>query len=681
MKGARAALLPKVLSVGGDNPVWVSPDSKWIDTRWTFPASTEGQRRNVSEIDWNFTVGDGRFCDQSWSVARESLRWVLWSLLRDPYGGRRLKETSVSMFAVGARSIVRWMAGQLISDFGQLSQAICQQYLEDCLEQQVGERDGEFTSAFLYRKLHILEWIHIYSPVLRKRGFPTLGRAPFGSQTASSISKKYATKRTGKTGPLPDALAIGLMNEAMRLIHRPAEDVITLHDAMIAAYERLQKQRSGIANLKKRQYEAMREVAIGYVFSTFDGEPTSWRDPIGGEYKANAPYKAIALEVRALIQRIVNAAIITIQSQTGIRVNELCGLRASRSLSRPIPDCIEIRQSSSGLNETFFLKGPLAKGLKAQRPVEWIAGMRPKGSSYLPPTVVAVKVLERLIAPWRQILGTDRLLVTPRKGVIHSKRGLTRPQGENIRHGLRTFAQETPLDLSSEGIAIFADGGFQMLKPTQWRCTWANFIFKTDARLLRDISAHFKHLSLAMTEHAYIGNDPELLETLDETRIAETARFFYEATTGRRVVSGSAGHLIEEHRASIAKLLSESSNEKSLDNIRRWVETHDLRIWFFNEGKCLMNSRPDQSRCHQVAGSAHWSNSAPNYRSRSPDLCLGCACFAVDETNRAFWVQRYDTNRAAFEAATAQGVERDFRVAKARMDQAKAVLNRLNNNQ
>lgn len=677
MQSARAASLPDFRAPGGSHPLRVSPQSRWSDARWSFPSSTEGQRRNASEINWDFPVGKGCFCDERWSVTREALRWVLWSLLRDPYGGRRLKETSVSIFAVGARSVVRWMAKQQMRDFGQLTPSVCQQYLEDCLEQQLCEGDREFTYAFLYRKLHILEWIHVYSPVLRRHGLPTIGRAPFGSQTANSISRKYATKSTKKTGPLPDTLAIGLMNEAMRLIGRPAEDVIALHDAMIAAYNNLDGQKSRIANPRKRGYEAMRKVAVRFAFATLKGESTPWHQPVGGEHNPDAPYE-IAREVRALVQRIVNAAIITIQSQTGIRVNELCGLRAGRGFSRPIPDCIEIRQSASGLNETFFLKGPLAKGLKAQRPVEWIAGMRPKGSAYLPPTVVAVRVLERLVAPWRQTLGSDRLLVTARQGLVHSKKGITRQHAGNIRFGLRAFAQETHLDLSSESISIFADSGFRMLKTTHWRCTWAHFIFKTDARLLRDISAHFKHLSLVMTEHAYIGNDPELLETLDETRLAETARFFYEATTGRRVVSGSAGHLVEEHRASLSKLLSRSSNEKSLSNIRRWVETHDLRIWFFTEGKCLVNSRPDQSRCHQVAGSAHWSNRVPNYHARSPDLCLGCACFAVDETNRDYWVQRYNTNRTAFEAAAARGVERDFRVAKARMDQAKAVLDRLN---
>jgi len=679
MKTLRAAALPNLSSFDCAHPVRVSPDSRWSDARWSFPSPTDGQSRAASEMIWDFPVGKGCFSDQRWSATREALRWVLWSLLRNPYGGRRLKETSIAIFAVGARNVVRWMSDQCIEDFSQLSPAVCRQYVEDCVEQQVGERDGNFTAAFLYRKLHILEWIHAHSPVLRRQGLPTVGRAPFGNQTAYSIARKFATKRTGKTGPLPDPLAIGLMNEATRLIGQPAEDVIALYDAMLVARSEVKDR--GPFHTPRDRNEAMRRIAIGFKFSSLAGDSNPWRGPIGGEDNKDTSYRLVSIEVRALIQRIVNAAIITIQSQTGIRANELCGLRTGPAHSGSVPDCIEIRGSASGLNETFFLKGQLAKGLKAQRRVEWVAGMRPKGSTYLPPAVVAINVLDRLVASWRIVLGTDRLLVTTTHGLAHSKRGVFRQTTNRILLGLRTFAKETRLDKSSDGVAIIADSGFRMLKTTQWRCTWAHFIFKTDTRLLRDISAHFKHLSLAMTEHAYIGNDPELLETLDETRLAETARFFYEATTGRRVVSGSAGHLVEEHRASIAKLLSKSSNEESLDNIRQWVETHDLRIWLFNEGKCLMNSRPDQSRCHQVAGSSHWSNSAPNYRARSPDLCLGCACFAVDETNREFWLHRYNTNRAAFEAALAQGVERDFRVAKARMDQAKTVLDRLDNSQ
>ena len=676
MKAIQTASFSPPTSVGGERPLRVSSYSNWTDDRWKFETTTRGQRSCASEIDWNFNVGCGRFCDPRWASVLEALRWVLWSLLRDPYGGRRLKETSVSIYSVGVRSIVRWMDRQEIGELDRLSPARCREYVEDCIEQQLMEQDGKFTYAFLYRKLHILEWIHIYTPILRRRGLPAIERAPFGSQTASSISRKHATKRTGKTGPMPDVLAIALMNRAMKLIGKPAKDVIALHDAMLAAYEDpIQRDYLPHPATNPRR-EAMRLVALDFRFSTLVGDTTPWHPRIcGGDNSAS--YDEVAIEVRALIYQVINAAIITIISQTGIRVNELCELRAGSNKDAKIPGCVEIRNAYGGLSEIFFIKGRLAKGQKALQPVEWVAGLRPKGSRYLPPVVVAIGVLEPLIAPWRGKIGSDSLLVRARNGLIHQRIGITRQMTCHVLQDLRKFARETPMDTSSEKVAIFAEDGFAMMKTTHWRFTWAHFVFKTDPRLLREISAHFKHLALQTTEYAYIGNDPELLETLDETRLAETTRFFFEATTGRRIVTGSAGLLVEEHKASLENLVSKTSSEGSLANIRRWVETHDLRIWFFPEGKCLINARPDQSRCHEMAGTTHWSNRMPNYSARSCDLCLGCPCFAVDDEDREFWVKRYESNRDAFQRAFDQGRGGEFRVAKARRDQAKTVLARI----
>lgn len=659
-----------------ERPSRVSAHSNWTDTRWKFDTTTKGQHTSESEIEWNFVVGEGRFFDPRWASVLEAFRWILWSRLRTPYGGRRMKETSILIFSVGVRSIVRWMDKQEITDLGRLSPAVCQDYVEDCIEQQLIEGDGKFTCAFLYRKLQIVELIHIYTPILKRRGLQGIESWPFGSDSASSISRKHATKKTGKTGPLPDLLAITLMNRALKLIGEPAKDVIALHEALLAAREapihRKLLRRPGT----RPRNEAMRLAALDFTFSTLAGEATPWHPRICGGCPT-ASYPQVAIEVRALIIQVISAAVITIMSQTGMRANELCALRVGSNKDAKIPGCVELRKGPSGLNEMFVVRGFLAKGQSVHESVEWVAGIRPAGSRYLPPVVVAISVLERLLAPWRVVIGSDSLLVRGTRGLVHRAHGITRPLVEHIWRDLKRFARETPMDVSSDRVAVFAENGFSLLKTTHWRFTWAHFVFKTDPRLLREISLHFKHLALQTTEYAYIGNDAELLETLDETRLAETTRFFFEATTGRRLVAGAAGFLVQEHKASLEKLVSKIPSDAGLVNIRRWVETHGLQIWFFPEGKCLINARPDQSRCHQMAGTSHWSNRMPNYAARSCELCLGCPCFSVDDEHQEYWQKRYESNRDAFQQALDQGRGAEFRVAKARADQAKAVLARI----
>lgn len=63
--------------------------------------------------------------------------------------------------------------------------------------------------------------------------------------------------------------------------------------------------------------------------------------------------------------------------------------------------------------------------------------------------------------------------------------------------------------------------------------------------------------------------------------------------------------------------------------------------------------------CHEVGGTAdvaRWEpRLTPNYQTRQPGLCAGCACFAIARRHRPFWEMRYLDNAAQLRVFEALG--------------------------
>lgn len=663
-----------------DRPASVSTFSSWNDLTWWLPPTTDGQSRTVTEMKWDFTVGrDDQFSGSNWDSLRECLKLLLWWLLTDPLSGRFLKETSLGRFSSSSRCLVRWMATRNLFTLAQLTPEICAEYVEDAAAAKLAEG---ITRGGLYHKYRILEWIYLHTHHFKKAGMPHMPTAPFHN-TANWLAKRLSEKPDLRTSPFPDEVAILLMNEALRMIGTPADDVIKLQEAVIHAVDHLSLVRP-IHTAQQKRYAAIRAVASDFRFSTLPGESAPWHPPIdnvGGSGGYQTPVRicnTTNFVVRNLIRSVVEAAVITIQSQTGIRSNELCGLESGPS-KNGLPHSITKKLSNSGVSEIFYLNGWLAKTRKGKQPVEWAVGLRPRGSNYIPPVVRAVIVLESILRPWRT--RTSHLLLFPKNsGVLHNPEHIKPALTSQVRHALQHFGdrclQTQFKTIESEPrLQPYLQRRFRNAKPQQWRPTWAHFVFKVNSSMLPDISRHFKHLSLAMTEQGYLGNDPSLLETLDEHRLQETVRFFFEASQGvNPVIGGAAGMIRDIRESSKIPVRPRTSNGERLRQLTKWVSNHDLRIWFLDEGKCLINLRPMDAQCHVRAGTAHWSNDRPNYVSRSPDVCLSCRCFATDLQHVDFWQKRFSLNTSAFETAKALGREDEFAVAEARAKQAATIL-------
>ena len=84
-----------------------------------------------------------------------------------------------------------------------------------------------------------------------------------------------------------------------------------------------------------------------------------------------------------------------------------------------------------------------------------------------------------------------------------------------------------------------------------------------------------------------------------------------------------------------------------------------------------------EARCHEVAGTTLPFNRAPNFETRHPGLCAGCALYIVDADHSDFWRERYVENATLHEDARQAGLAHQYRVADERARQAAAMLRHL----
>jgi hypothetical protein len=393
--------------------------------------------------------------------------------------------------------------------------------------------------------------------------------------------------------------------------------------------------------------------------------------------------------LRSLICSIRDACSIVIQSETGLRVSELCGLDPGIDQESGLPTSVRVRRSYSGLNELFYVDGRLFKTVPTSERVEWLVGSRPVGSKEIPPPVRALGVLTRLLDPWRKLARDPeiaRTLFVQPAGIhgMPGKSGIGITFEDMILVGQRQFVYRY-VDLSKlpdrnrrgEDLAAYRENRGLCLRTHQWRKTFARYICGTDSRMLPAVSRHFKHLTLAMTEEAYLGKNPALQDAYESNINQSTARILYENARGKPAQAGRMAKVIDEHRADLQALIANKDERDGRRAIQKWVEHNRLQIFFAPHGKCFIRMDPVGARCHEVGQTVHWLNEEPDYAIRHPSLCAGCSCFLVDKENEEFWLQRYLDNYRAFLQGASLGKASDYRIARERADQAAAILQAL----
>ncbi|MFC5354805.1 hypothetical protein [Azospirillum himalayense] len=653
----------------------VSSRSCWGDDCWIFDNPLPGAQYNEAAIVWNFGLPDGRrLTDPVHHDLLDWLRRFIWSLFT--VGGNRRKPLgpgSAGQLNTGLRVFVIWMVKNNFRMPSELGSSALAAYWNDMAEALADDNESGVSTTQAISRLRIPILLWQQRKILATAGIASMPATPWDGRTIKSLAADLATKSLGWIKPLPDEVAIPILNKAAWFLGPPADDVIRLHQKCVSARDRSPgRHKNGPGTQRTARYQRQRLVAESFEFSWLPGETSPWHGSLHDIRTSRCGRKPVVGCLRSLIHAVREAAVITIQAGTGMRISEICGLPAGMDPLTGLPSCVRIDLSSTGLNEIFIVRTVLTKTEETPREVEWVIGMRPVGSTDTPLPVRALIVLNVLFAHYRTLSGINRLLITfPHGGLSMSGTTIAVMKSMNLRRNIKHFVgnwvslshlpDQSAHPVDDNDLVQYRETRGRCIKTHQLRKLYANFALSVDPTLLPALQMHFHHLSQAMTEEGYWGRNPLQIEPLSTVQRQQTNLLMFEMATGRSLVAGRMGEQLEQHIAELSARLRGQSITEGWKTTQRFVNEYDLRLWFAPHGNCLPMV-PESMRCHALAGTTSWLNRAPNFATREPSVCAGCACFVIDGRHTGFWIDRYTRNQLAYKQAERLGQAHRFRV-------------------
>ncbi|WOD16955.1 hypothetical protein [Paraburkholderia kirstenboschensis] len=675
---------------------YVSEFSKWEEDVWQFS-------KEVS-INWRVSLPDGTYLtDDSNTSLLDLWKRVVDSCLNDCRSGKPISVQHAPSLMSGIRRIVEWMVRRHHANLSTLDRTAFEEFIDDWIASFLSGKTDDELDEFddtqseddsvegfgpLYKVVNVWSRLWGQSPALEEIGLSGLPEDPLEGMTSLKFTKTIFDFIRKSIPQLPDEVAIPAMNEAHRWIEHRADDIIRLLEYCMKFVSKSDDDEEGGARLT---YSGMIEFG-DFIFSNDPETGEPWYEPVrpystvSGKKRKHTHYWVPVQQVRVLMCDLLGACTITIQSESGIRMGELRSLPASGRLDSESHSTIVVKRSISGMTELYFMRSLLKKGHPSPIQEEWLAGARPIGSTFVPGPVKAIWCLQKLFDSWRSMAPSEVgkwLLVNMRSShslplngtsIVHSSAWI-------VRNAQRNFISRN-VDLSSlpnkselgEDLSKYRETKGQCLQTYQWRKSYAMYVIRTDRRMKAAVATQFKHASVAITEDAYFSNNPDLLRERNSQQSRAAAGFMYRRIVGEEPCAGRVAKLFDKYADVIREVIGDTSNPEGIKNLQEWCERRNIRVFFSPPGKCFIPIAPLQSECHKVAGTLHWSVKEPNYRTREPDLCAGCACFGIDREHSDFWIDRYVENATAWRDAKQSELSAGFRVIRRRAEVAENIL-------
>ena len=704
----------------GADPM-ISPHSRWSDEFWEFDVDAPGYSARKLRVSWRVDATP-LVLDQMKYLG--ALLWI--GRLR----GSALKASGAAKHAVGMRYLLRFMRERHFTSMAELDASTFDMFKDqikrelvdpsglsatdrdepaDRIESASGKREGgpdaedyeewmfaptsattapiptgssgdeqDISVAMAYTRLTIWRNLVEHADDLRNAGIDLPSLIPFSDRSAIRMAKEIGARSAESIPPLPDLVARPILEVAHRLTGAPAEDVIRLHEDYFAA------RASRIdGETDWHRTNRLNRIVMEFPFTPLEAGGQPWRS-VSAQLRATSG----AGIVRDLVTLIRDAAVIVLQSDTGMRISEICSIEIEDTDDQDgLPSCITTATSQTQLNEHFFVHGRLSKGLRRPREEKWLVGGRPRGTTVESPSVRAVRVLGRLLRPWRRLSVDDRwsrqLIPSAASGSLPSEPchvgqtigyALTRSMKGFIEREVDLKARLAHLVPANPDIAQYVKENGRCVRAHQWRKTFIRYLIRVDEDLLPAISQHFKHYTLAITEDGYMPKDPEMFEAADSVRTRETSRALFQRRFRRDMRLSQLDGLLAESRSRIAEVIGGAPFERAAPRLDAFVNEHDLQFWFARHGACLIDLNPQDARCHQQMGVSDWKPRSPNFTTRNPETCLGCRNFSAGPETVGFWRDRYVDNQTSW---ISSGYQPSFRVARMRAKQSAVVLRHL----
>lgn len=706
-----AAIDPAEL--GDYRPIWrltaeeladypITPYSRYPDLQWKLESTTPGSKAATATVNWTMQLHDGSRLSDPRHVQRLGWARKLVALsLKAPASGVAPAAGSMSSYQQGFRWLISWMAERGLQRPDEFDQNVFDEYIED-LPRFIAERadDEDIAQGQVKLALYILSRLWSERRLMKEWRVPTLSFNPFRERGIDSYAKAIATKAMGWIPPLPDEVSIPLFNAAAGWLGQPAEDVIRLVETVVAdplagkeievstpqARSGVRRQNAGAK--KKARLSRSHRLLARFQFGTLPGALQPWHPTLDEGYEETHGEMPLR-RLRVLFEAVREACALTVQGQTGMRMSELLGIEAGSDAQTGLPSGVRIETSATGLYDVFLLRTVLSKTEEGlPRETDWVLGLRPTGTVEEPLPVRALRLLDRIHAPWRECAKTTRLLLVggfgptlPLKTTV-----LGAMPSERMRLGMKRFIanwidlsglpDESRHKIKDNDLKEWRESKGAIFKASMLRKSWAQFMFATDPRLMPAIQLQFHHLSMAMTDTGYIGANPLIVSNMDTVATQARNIMMLEMVLGRNPFAGKMGEQMEQATRDLAANVKDLPTSDAYKTVVKFCDDIQLPIFFSPHGAC-MPLRVSKMRCHDEAETPVLLRKQPNARTRQPSLCVGCDCYVLDARHAGYWASRYLDNWLAYKQAERSGDVTGYKVIKARAQQAGKLLRKI----
>lgn len=654
---------------------------------WTLPNETPGQVKKNAVIRWDKPLlnGESLFNPEHQELLF-SLKCFMWSLVYMPQESAAATAGGLEKVAMGMRDLASFMIDEGIRDLDELDTADSLAFAEYAvILHERGVRDAPHqgqsrrpTHAAVITSLNALALIYRQRSAMDSLGARSLKLPPYDDRAPHEVvSKDLGLKRGNRTIPaIPDEVAIPIINAALSVMDDSAEALRVAIDKLLGirgfAKDWEEIRVADRLDLYAKVNEIAKEVRIpvpSLQASLALGERATRRDAEGRFFVLDNPLSVL----RYLIVTCVAACSIVLQAGTGMRAHEILSLRALPNRTNGWPACLRCSTTPDGLLDMFFVEATTSKRGKP-RQADWLIGARPAGSDYMPPTVRAVLALNDLLEQFRDLGGRSELLITLRTkgGLPTTATSVTTMTSGYLARLQREFLLNW-VDFSSLEVDEHEAYRRGRVRPHQWRPTFATFVFRTNPKMLKALSEHYKHVNDAITCRYYIGNDPTLVSACSDAQAMSTVHVLRSITFSSAPMTGGFSKVIGEVRQALSlQMLGDGMLDD--DIAIRYVSENEVSLWNTPYGRCWASQLPSKSLCNQRAGTPKFAATTPNLAVAHLELCVGCSCLAISPEHEQFWRDRREENQALIERAHASGDKASLAISKRRKKQCDAIL-------
>lgn len=684
----------------------VGEQSRFRDDKWFFVNHIPGASKANSTLNWAMVLSDGSHLTEARHATR--LHWaklLLLTLIVIPANQRIRAAGSMTNIQASFNYLLSWM-----SEYGyhlphELTPNVVQCFIEHVAPIMAARStDAELNRHTFSRGVFIVSHLWNQRRSLSQMGVEPMTTHPFVGKTSEEMGRELSAKASNWIPPLPDEVALPVLNKATWFLGQPADDVLRLMDVFtdpLAGSTMTVKSdlrsnythKAGLNNCSR--HRRVKRFLDRFEFGIVPGESRPWHDPIvsiatesyhDAERSTRDKYDG-KRRVADLWDAVRDAATIIVQAMTGMRASELLSIKAGIDEHSRLPSEVRIELSLTGLYEWFVVRSVVSKTEEGStREVDWVLGMRPVGSVEIPLAVRALCIINALQAPWMARARTDHLLLS----ISHGK-GLLRTHAEadsmgvnNLNTHMQRFIMhwvdlsclpdQSAHHITEMDLVPWRESRGAIFRTHMLRKTWAQYTLACDSRLLPAIQMQFHHLSLAMTEGSYIGRNPMLLEALNSVSVQKRNLLLFEAVIGKSQLAGRMGEQLDVALGELRNEVHDLPMSEKWTRTVVWADRNELRMFFSPHATCCP-SRSSEMRCHDVSKTPVWIRWAPNASTRTSGLCVGCACAIMDRSHEQFWADRYIASQRSLAAAeTVDVAHSSFREVRFRAEQARGIL-------